>query len=300
MQEIDNTIEELWVNSTNEITSINAATENWKAQTLPLARIKKIMKIDEGILQDMEREKLAQEANNKGETLKPPFNNGTRFMIAGEAPVLLGKACELLIKEVTARAWRHTERNRRRTLQRQDVHAAVGESEVYDFLIDIVPRMTTNQGPPPPTSFPEQHMPQTATGTVASIPMAAPVTVPGVQVETTAMTDAERYSLQMQQHMQQAQQAAQQAAQQDSAQVQVNHIAPGYEQYYMQMQQAGMQAVAGTAMAPGTVYMQAPPQEVAVTHWNAVAQQHHLQSQQQQQELQSGPNTSNAPGVSGV
>ena len=41
------------------------------------------------------------------------------------------------------RAWRHTERNRRRTLQRQDLHAAVGESEVYDFLIDIVPRVTT-------------------------------------------------------------------------------------------------------------------------------------------------------------
>lgn len=286
MQDVDNTIEELWVNSTSEITSINAATENWKAQTLPLARIKKIMKIDEGILQDMEREKLAQEANNKGETLKPPFNNGTRFMIAGEAPVLLGKACELLIKEVTARAWRHTERNRRRTLQRQDVHAAVGESEVYDFLIDIVPRMTSTQGPPPPSSFPvEQHIPQTTAGAVASVPMAAPVSVPAV--EMTAMTDAERYSLQMQQHMQQAQQAAQH----DSTQVQPNHIAPGYEQYYMQMQQAGMQAVAGTTMAPGAVYMQAPPQEAAVTQWNAIAQQ----QQQQQQELQSGPNTSNAP-----
>jgi len=293
MQDIDSTIEELWVNSTNEITNINAATENWKAQTLPLARIKKIMKIDEGILQEMERERLSQEATTKGETLKPPFNNGTRFMIAGEAPVLLGKACELLIKEVTARAWRHTERNRRRTLQRQDVHAAVGESEVYDFLIDIVPRMTTNQGPTPPSTFPEQHVQQTSTGTVSTVPMAAPVAVPVAGTEMATMTDAERYSLQMQQHMQQAQQAAQH----DSAQAQPSHITPGYEQYYMQMQQAGMQAVAGTAMPPGTVYMQAPPQEAGAMQWASIAQpqQPQQQSQQQQPESQSGPNASNAP-----
>ncbi|EEC43265.1 predicted protein, partial [Phaeodactylum tricornutum CCAP 1055/1] len=87
---------------------------NWKIQTLPLARIKKIMK---------KSEKAA-----------------VKFMISGEAPLLMSKACELLVKELSARAWQHTERNRRRTLQRQDIHAAVGESEVYDFLIDIVPR----------------------------------------------------------------------------------------------------------------------------------------------------------------
>jgi len=265
-QEIDNTIEQLWANATHQITSINAATENWKAQTLPLARIKKIMKIDEGILQDMERERLAQEASSKGETLKPPFNSGTRFMIAGEAPVLLGKACELLIREMTARAWRHTERNRRRTLQRQDVHAAVGESEVYDFLIDIVPRINTNQGPPPPQAYPEQHIPPTVTTTV---PMAAPVSVPGAEIPT--MSDAERYSLQMQQHMQQAQQHA---AQHEPPQVQTNHFTPGYEQYYMQMHQARVQAeVAAPTAAPGTVYMQVsqpPQQENMVAQWAAV------------------------------
>jgi len=64
-------------------------------------------------------------------------------MIAGEAPVLLSKACELLVRELTIRAWRHTGHSRRRTLQKQDVCAAVSESEVYDFLIDIVPRAVT-------------------------------------------------------------------------------------------------------------------------------------------------------------
>ena len=117
------------------------ATENWKIQTLPLARIKKIMKSEEFILQELEKERLqkATEEGKAGDGEKP----SVKFMISGEAPVLMSKACELLIKDLSFRAWRHTERNRRRTLQRQDLHAAVGESEVYDFLIDIVPRVTT-------------------------------------------------------------------------------------------------------------------------------------------------------------
>jgi len=75
--------------------------------------------------------------------MNPDDKPAIKFMISAEAPLLMSKACELLIKEMSSRAWQHTERNRRRTLQRQDVHAAVGESEVYDFLIDIVPRVTT-------------------------------------------------------------------------------------------------------------------------------------------------------------
>lgn len=105
------------------------------------------MKSEEFIYQEMERERQqkALEEGNNTEVDKPMM----KFMISGEAPVLMSKACELLIKDLSFRAWRHTERNRRRTLQRQDLHAAVGESEVYDFLIDIVPRVTT-----PKTSVP--------------------------------------------------------------------------------------------------------------------------------------------------
>jgi nuclear transcription factor Y gamma len=118
-----------------------SATENWKIQTLPLARIKKIMKSEEFILQELEKDKQ-QKAAEDGQGAEADKPN-VKFMISGEAPVLMSKACELLIKDLSFRAWRHTERNRRRTLQRQDLHAAVGESEVYDFLIDIVPRVTT-------------------------------------------------------------------------------------------------------------------------------------------------------------
>jgi nuclear transcription factor Y gamma len=105
------------------------------------------MKSEEFIYQEMEKERQqkAMEEGSNTDVDKPMM----KFMISGEAPVLMSKACELLIKDLSFRAWRHTERNRRRTLQRQDLHAAVGESEVYDFLIDIVPRVTT-----PKTSVP--------------------------------------------------------------------------------------------------------------------------------------------------
>jgi histone H3/H4 len=191
------------------------ATENWKAQALPLARIKKIMKIEEGILHEMERERNAQDSNGSENV-----NKQARFMIAGEAPVLLGKACELLIKELSARAWRHTERNRRRTLQRQDVHAAVGESEVFDFLIDIVPRLTASTAapPPPPTGpFTEHAVP----------PLPHPVSIPVANI-TTSQTDAGMRDGGMTYTIVHP--------------IQEHQVPVGYEQYYMQMHQAQLQA----------------------------------------------------------
>jgi nuclear transcription factor Y gamma len=61
-------------------------------------------------------------------------------MISQEAPVLFAKACEIFVKELTLRAWLHTEENKRKTLQRNDIAAAVSKTDPFDFLIDIVPR----------------------------------------------------------------------------------------------------------------------------------------------------------------
>lgn len=80
-------------------------------QALPLARIKKIMKLDEDVK-----------------------------MISAEAPMLFAKAAELFIMELTLRAWVHTEDNKRRTLQRSDIAMAITKYDQFDFLIDIVPR----------------------------------------------------------------------------------------------------------------------------------------------------------------
>lgn len=197
---------------------ILVASENWKIQTLPLARIKKIMKSEEFIMQELEKEKQqkAAEEGQAGDMDRPIL----KFMISGEAPVLMSKACELLIKDVSFRAWRHTERNRRRTLQRQDLHAAVGESEVYDFLIDIVPRVTT-----PKTSMPN-HAPDATMPppmpngmTMANIPTSlptggAPMTAaPPVPMDNSMMQQMHHHQ-QYQQPPQQQQQPPQQQQQQ--------------------------------------------------------------------------------------
>lgn len=61
-------------------------------------------------------------------------------MISAEAPMLFSKAAEVFINELTLRAWIHTEDNRRRTLQRNDIAMAITKYDQFDFLIDIVPR----------------------------------------------------------------------------------------------------------------------------------------------------------------
>ncbi|CAL5010763.1 unnamed protein product [Urochloa decumbens] len=85
-------------------------TTQFKTRSLPLARIKKIMKDDS----DVPR-------------------------IAGEAPVLFEKVCEMFIQELTLRAWLHAEEDKRRTLQKNDVTAALAGTEVFDFLVDSGP-----------------------------------------------------------------------------------------------------------------------------------------------------------------
>jgi len=61
-------------------------------------------------------------------------------MISAEAPCLFAKAAEIFISELTLRAWIHTEDNKRRTLQRNDIAMAISKFDQFDFLIDIVPR----------------------------------------------------------------------------------------------------------------------------------------------------------------
>ncbi|KAJ3993737.1 histone-fold-containing protein [Lentinula boryana] len=93
---------------------INAAeleTSDYRHPILPLARIKKVMKSDPDVK-----------------------------MIAADAPILFCKACEIFIEEITARAFIIADSNKRRTLSRSDIAAALSKSDQFDFLIDIVPR----------------------------------------------------------------------------------------------------------------------------------------------------------------
>lgn len=95
---------------TSQMQEIEQVTE-FRNHNLPLARIKKIMKSDEDVR-----------------------------MISAEAPVIFSKACEMFILELTLRSWLNTEENKRRTLQKNDIAAAISRTDVFDFLLDIVPR----------------------------------------------------------------------------------------------------------------------------------------------------------------
>lgn len=107
-------LEIFWPNVQLEVKNIKQVDA--KTQVLPLARIKKIMKLDE---------------NAK--------------MIAAEAPLLFAKAAEIFIQELTLRAWIHTQGNKRRTLQKSDIATAISKCDQFDFLIDIVPREETTK-----------------------------------------------------------------------------------------------------------------------------------------------------------
>jgi len=90
---------------------INKKSEDYdpfRNSKLPLARIKKLMKMDEKLK-----------------------------MISAEAPILFSKICEI-IQEVTLRAWTIVDFHKRRTVQKQDILEALKKSDMYDFLIDLI------------------------------------------------------------------------------------------------------------------------------------------------------------------
>eukprot|EP00897_Mesotaenium_endlicherianum_P002297 jgi/Mesen1/2095/ME000151S01358 len=106
-------LQQFWAVQMQEVEQAN----DFKNHQLPLARIKKIMKADEDVR-----------------------------MISAEAPVVFSKACEMFILELTLRSWIHTEENKRRTLQKNDIAGAITRTDIFDFLVDIVPRDDLKEG----------------------------------------------------------------------------------------------------------------------------------------------------------
>ncbi|KAA8536884.1 hypothetical protein F0562_029362 [Nyssa sinensis] len=141
-QQLQQQVQSFWANQYQEIEKVT----DFKNQSLPLARIKKIMKADEDVR-----------------------------MISAEAPIVFARACEMFISELTLRSWNHSEENKRRTLQKNDIAAAITRTDIFDFLVDIVPRedlkdeafATMPVGGPADTLpyyyMPAQHSPQAGT-----------------------------------------------------------------------------------------------------------------------------------------
>ncbi|KAI8602780.1 histone-fold-containing protein [Dissophora ornata] len=101
-------LQTFWMRQMHEVQNV---PQDFKVHHLPLARIKKVMKTDDDAK-----------------------------MISADAPMIFDKGCEIFITELTLRAWIHAEENKRRTLQRSDIAAAIAKTDMFDFLIDIVPR----------------------------------------------------------------------------------------------------------------------------------------------------------------
>lgn len=91
-------ISEFWTKIMVEVTKSKINGD--KHHELPMARIKRIMKMDDSV------------KNCVFLSLCAYYK-----MIGSEAPVLIAKACEIFIRELTLVAWMHTEESKRRTLQ---------------------------------------------------------------------------------------------------------------------------------------------------------------------------------------
>ena len=109
-------LEEKFNEIKNNISSLSTDPSKFKSHALPLARIKKIMKLDDDVK-----------------------------MISGETPILFSKACELFIIDLAYRSWVHTLENTRRTLQKVDIVNSISKTEYFDFLLDIVDESVKNK-----------------------------------------------------------------------------------------------------------------------------------------------------------
>ncbi|KAK8960635.1 Nuclear transcription factor Y subunit C-2 [Platanthera guangdongensis] len=96
------------------------ATADFRYNSLPLARIKRIMKSDREVK-----------------------------MIAAETPSLFSRACEMFILDLTHLSWLQTECGKRQTMQRSHVAAAISKSEMLDFLAGIITVDGTEEAPAP-------------------------------------------------------------------------------------------------------------------------------------------------------
>ncbi|WVY93051.1 hypothetical protein V8G54_032139 [Vigna mungo] len=151
-EQLQQRVKTFWERQMKEIKE----SSDLKSHSLPLSRIKKIMKFDEDVK-----------------------------MVSSEATMLLGKACELFIMELTMRSWAHVEDDKRKIIKKTDVASAISMNDMFDFLVDVVPRddtvpvMAGQQVLPPPNQnapYPYMSLPPPPP---PPPPYAAPTTAPG-------------------------------------------------------------------------------------------------------------------------
>ncbi|XP_069152110.1 nuclear transcription factor Y subunit C-1-like [Solanum lycopersicum] len=115
LEKMQEKLEMFWTDKQREMENVI----DFKSNQLPsINRIKKIMKTDKDVR-----------------------------MIATESPVLLAKASELFIQELTLRSWFKAEENHRRILKKDDVTDVIMETDTLDFLLDDDADVTDGSAP---------------------------------------------------------------------------------------------------------------------------------------------------------
>ncbi|KAG6476108.1 hypothetical protein ZIOFF_065344 [Zingiber officinale] len=118
---------------------------------IPIIRVKKIVK----------------------KIMKPDKN----VMFSDDALVLLAKACELFSLELTHRSWMHTEKAKRKTLQKKDITVTINRSKIYEFLLNSTSMDVDTASPENPSETTQVLVP----AALASVPVLVPVPLPPVR-----------------------------------------------------------------------------------------------------------------------
>lgn len=101
-------------------------------------------------------------------------------LVSAESPILLAKASEIFITELSIRSWYNVEESKRRLVRAKDISAALSKSEQFDFLIDILPK----EAPQAKSNQPEATMATAPTATVTAVAVQNPVQAQTLQAFT--------------------------------------------------------------------------------------------------------------------
>ena len=118
--------------------------------------VKKIMKTEEFIITELKRRSSCQiesDCNSKSEKCKndsgccekhPP----NPFNFKAECGLLMGKASELIAKELAIRSYYESAEQGKIVIQRSHIQHAISSDDKFDFLIDVVPAKSTAEAKP--------------------------------------------------------------------------------------------------------------------------------------------------------
>jgi hypothetical protein len=111
---------------------------------LPLSRIKRVMRADDSVAMIgkiwQNNRSLSQISAGARFPLHAHASTSLLICLAGnDAPLIMSKACEFFISELSVGSWLHARVQKRRTLLKKDVVVAASNMPLCNFLSAIMP-----------------------------------------------------------------------------------------------------------------------------------------------------------------